>query len=203
MIGLEDGLGRSSLLGVKYDFYIRGPWFEVRDPAAVRSRATLLNAKPVSLFVPAKKVAREVLFKTPPQQSDYVPSGRPARKRTRLASRFRAQSRRPAAQHLSEHFYRESLPRLALVLIRSACGDSVAISLSPTVSFIAKSALEPLRLPRRGRHFSDDCRKLSEKPCQPVREKSLLYDLGATPRHPPHERDGQKVPMLFAAGQYA
>jgi SAM-dependent methyltransferase len=117
MIGLEEGLGRSSMFGVKYDFYISGPWFEVRDPAAIRSRVTLLNDKPVSLFVVAKKVAREVLFKTPPQQSDYVPQWEAGKEMDSLGqSSFGRGVVDWLRSHLSEHFYRESLPRLALIL---------------------------------------------------------------------------------------
>src|SRR5439155_1047463 len=81
MIALEDGVGRSSLFGVKYDFNIRGPWFEVRDPAQVGDRVSLLNHNEVSLFILARKLSREVVFKTAPQQSDYVPqwqAGKPA-----------------------------------------------------------------------------------------------------------------------------
>jgi hypothetical protein len=117
MIGLEDGLGRSSLLGVKYNFYIKGPWFEVRDPAEVRKCVTLVNHNPVCLFVLAKKVSREDLFKTPPQQSHYVAQWEACKG----ADPFGQSSfgRRVVAwlrSHLSEEFYRESLPRLALAL---------------------------------------------------------------------------------------
>lgn len=118
MIALEDGLGRSSLLGVKYDFNIRGPWFEVRDPAEVRDRVTLLTHNEVSLFILARKISPEVIFKTTPQQSDYVPQWEAGEA---VADPFHQSSfgRKVVAwlrNHLPEDFYRESLPRLAILL---------------------------------------------------------------------------------------
>jgi hypothetical protein len=114
MIALEDGLGRSSLLGVKYDFYLNGPWFEVRDPAEIRDRVTLLNYKPVSLFVMAQKKARAVLFKTTPQQSDYVPQWQAGEGADPFGqSRFGRKVVGWLRGHFSEQFYREWLPRLA------------------------------------------------------------------------------------------
>lgn len=117
MVVLKDGSGRSSLFGVKYDFNIRGPWYEVRDPAQVGGRVTLLSGNEVSLFVLARKVSREVIFKSPPQQSDYVPQWRAGQA---IADPFRqsAFGRKVVAwlrTHLPEDFYRETLPRLALL----------------------------------------------------------------------------------------
>ena len=36
MVALEDTFGRSSLLGVKYDFPIQSDWYDVRDPDKIR-----------------------------------------------------------------------------------------------------------------------------------------------------------------------
>jgi len=114
MIALEDGFGRSSLLGVKYDFPLDGPWFEVRDPAEIRDRVTLLNHKPVSLFVLAQKKARAVLFRTTPQQSDYVPQWQAGEGADSFGqSRFGRKVVGWLRGHFSEQFYREWLPRLA------------------------------------------------------------------------------------------
>lgn len=132
MVALEDGLGRSSLLGVKYEFFLSGPWFEVQNPAEVQDRVNLLNYKPVSLFVLAKKNSREVLFKMPPQQSDYVPQWQAGKAgdpfgQSKVGQKVIAWLRR----HVSEQFYREWLPRLALPfdpfrLWRFRCSQSFA-----------------------------------------------------------------------------
>jgi SAM-dependent methyltransferase len=116
MLALENGLGRSSVLGVKYDFHLSGPWFEVHDPAKVRRRATLVNGKPVSLFVLARKNSRQVLFKTPPQQSDYLPQWQAGEACDPFGqSPFGAKIIARLRNALPEHFYREWLPRLAWV----------------------------------------------------------------------------------------
>lgn len=115
MVALEDGLGRSSLLGVKYDFYVRGRWFDVRDPALVGDRVALLSHNEVALFVLANKVARTPIFEKTPQQSDYVPqweSGKALADPLRQTS-FGGKVVQWLRSHLSENFYREWLPRLA------------------------------------------------------------------------------------------
>lgn len=117
MIALEESLARSSLLGVKYDFNVRGPWFEVHDPAQIRDRVTLLSHNEVSLFVLARKLSRESIFKSVPQQSDYTPlwqAGKP------MADPFgQSGFGRKVVEWLRrsvpEDFYREVLPRLAVL----------------------------------------------------------------------------------------
>ncbi len=118
MVALEDGFGRSSLLGVKYDFPLNGPWYEVRDPAEVRERVALVNAKPVTLYVLAKKISREMIFKATPQQSDYLPQWEVGKEVEDpfAQSNFGRQVIDWLRRHFSEQFYRESLPRLALLL---------------------------------------------------------------------------------------
>ena len=46
--------------------------FEVSDPASVKSRVNLANSVPSYLFVLAKKISNEDVFKIIPQQSDYI-----------------------------------------------------------------------------------------------------------------------------------
>lgn len=117
MVGLEDGLGHSSLLGVKYDFLFSGRWYEVRDPAEVRSRICLVNHNPASLFILAQKVSRENIFKTVPQQSDYVPQWQAGKGKDPFGeSGFGRKVIAWLRAHLPETFYREWLPRLALLL---------------------------------------------------------------------------------------
>jgi len=47
-------------------------WYEVKDPAEVRSRVMLVNSKPTYLFTIAQKTAVAAIFKASPYQSDYA-----------------------------------------------------------------------------------------------------------------------------------
>ena len=47
-------------------------WFDVRDPAVVRSRVQLRTFRPAYLCILGNRVADGAIFATPPQQSDYV-----------------------------------------------------------------------------------------------------------------------------------
>lgn len=47
-------------------------WYEVKDPAEVRSRVMLVNSKPTYLFTVAQKTGVADIFKTSPYQSDYA-----------------------------------------------------------------------------------------------------------------------------------
>ncbi|HWX22485.1 MAG TPA: methyltransferase domain-containing protein [Candidatus Binatia bacterium] len=118
MVALEDGLGRSSLLGVKYDFNIRGPWFEVQDPAKVGQRVALIGHNEVSLFVLAKRVSRKPVFEITPQQSDYVPQWQQGQGVDDPfgQSNFGRKVVGWVRRRFSEDFYREALPRLAVLL---------------------------------------------------------------------------------------
>jgi hypothetical protein len=58
------------MVAVEYGFY--RPWYAVSDPANTKARVTLTNAFPVYLFVEAERISSVPLFRTPPQQSDYV-----------------------------------------------------------------------------------------------------------------------------------
>jgi hypothetical protein len=118
MIALDDNVGESSIFGVRYPFPITGPWYEVSDPAQIHSRVTLTNDQSVILMVLALKKARVPIFRTTPQQSDYVPQWQaagdtPAGDATR---------QKPSAVigwlrgQFSETFCRETLPKLALLL---------------------------------------------------------------------------------------
>lgn len=47
-------------------------WYEVKDPAEVRSRVMLVNSKPTYLFIVAQKTGTADIFKASPYQSDYA-----------------------------------------------------------------------------------------------------------------------------------
>lgn len=47
-------------------------WYAVKNPKDVNSRVSLVNSQPVYLLVLAKKISAAKIFKSTPQQSDYV-----------------------------------------------------------------------------------------------------------------------------------
>jgi SAM-dependent methyltransferase len=49
-----------------------GNWYEVSDPNAIRSRVELITFTPMHMLVQAKRVAVKEIFRSIPQQSDYV-----------------------------------------------------------------------------------------------------------------------------------
>ena len=48
-----------------------GGWYEVTDPAAVRSRVQVINDRPTFIYVQARRTKVLPIFETWPQQSDY------------------------------------------------------------------------------------------------------------------------------------
>lgn len=48
------------------------PWFEIVDPAAVKRRVTFVNKRPALMLVLARKERQVEVFRSAPQQSDYV-----------------------------------------------------------------------------------------------------------------------------------
>ena len=49
-----------------------GAWYVVSDPDKIRQRVELSNSTPTYIMTMARRVAELEIFKTPPQQSDYV-----------------------------------------------------------------------------------------------------------------------------------
>lgn len=49
-----------------------GPRYDVADPRVVKQRVTLVDKRPSMLMVQAKRTAVTSVFKTPPEQSDYL-----------------------------------------------------------------------------------------------------------------------------------
>lgn len=64
------GWGRISNVAIPYE--LRGPWYEVVDPAQVRERVVLEREGPVVLHVQARRVRAVPVLEAPPQQSDYA-----------------------------------------------------------------------------------------------------------------------------------
>ena len=90
---------------VIYEDHWPTDWYEVRDPAEVKQRVTLINRYPASLLVLARKTEHVQPFRTAPQQSDYVAwwnevepdAGRPAVRLSRTPVRGAAARWRDAA----------------------------------------------------------------------------------------------------------
>lgn len=116
MLAIEDGLGQSSLFGVKYDFAITGRPYAVRDSAVIRRRVTLVNRNPTALYVLARKTAHVMPFRTLPQQSFFVEQWQTGDVSGRSQRGWGHRLLQWVHARFSEHFIRENLPRLALLL---------------------------------------------------------------------------------------
>jgi hypothetical protein len=57
---------------IAYEDDPEAEWYVVENPAAIRSRVTLINDNPVYLLIVAKRIANSRPFLTMPFQSDYV-----------------------------------------------------------------------------------------------------------------------------------
>jgi hypothetical protein len=64
MVALADDVGIGSFFGLRYYFPITGPWYEVKDPATIRKRVTLMNEESVILMILARKTARVPIFQS-------------------------------------------------------------------------------------------------------------------------------------------
>ncbi len=116
MVVIEDGMVQSSLLGVRYGFPVAGRPHAVRDSAVIRQRVTLVNRKPTALYVLARKTAHVVPFRTFPQQSFFVEQWQPKAGSASPEPGWGHRLLRWVHSRFSEHFIRETLPRLALLL---------------------------------------------------------------------------------------
>jgi SAM-dependent methyltransferase len=117
MVAVVEGLGTSSVFGVKYPFTITSPLYSVQDPAEIKRRVELINDKPVMLMVSAKRISRENIFARTPQQSDYVPQWQEGPNQNPMGqSKGGLRIFTWLRSNLSETFCRETLPKLALFL---------------------------------------------------------------------------------------
>lgn len=115
MVALEDTFGRSSLLGVKYDFPIQSDWYDVLDPDKIRKRNILITRNSAILFVLARKVAKEAIFKSIPRQSEYPADDQSVLNPTNQ-SKFGRVAIASLLRHFPESFWREWLPKLAVIV---------------------------------------------------------------------------------------
>ena len=114
---VEDIAECGNLFGIRYPFHVNGPWYEVADPVDVRSRVTLMNEHPVGLMVWAERISREEIFKTIPQQSDYVPQWDDAEKGA-VVSPAKSVSGKLIAwvrKRFPESLWRDLFPKIALL----------------------------------------------------------------------------------------
>ena len=104
-------------LGVAYPFVERSGLYEVTDPAVVGARVMMMSKLPAYLMVLAEKTAHVTPFRTPPQQSDYVPQWQAGRTVTPLDAMGAGSTTEGwLRSKFSEDFCREMLPRLAGLL---------------------------------------------------------------------------------------
>jgi len=120
MVAIVDDIAEcGNLFGIRYPFLVNGPGYEVVDPVDVGARVTLMNDLPVGLMVLAERVSREEIFKTVPQQSDYVPQWQASLDHSAKEAVARSFSDRVIAwvrQHFPETLWREILPKIAVVV---------------------------------------------------------------------------------------
>jgi SAM-dependent methyltransferase len=114
MVAVEDTFGRSSLLGVKYDFPIQGDWYDVHDPDKIRKRNILITKESLMLMVLAKKVSNTELFRVVPQQSEYGADDQSVLNPANQNSLGRAVVG-ALRRNFPEKFWREFMPKLAAV----------------------------------------------------------------------------------------
>ena len=86
-------------------------WYEVSDPAKVKSRVVLVNSKPTYLMVLAEKKAEVSVFSTQPQQSDYQFLWA-----TRKALK---ENKAPANEGRLKYVYRKFTPRPLKIFLRN------------------------------------------------------------------------------------
>jgi hypothetical protein len=72
VVVVENDIAWRDVLGLRLPIESAGPWYEVADPEAVRSRVVLQNRRPVVIQVQARRIADTTPFAAAPQQSDYV-----------------------------------------------------------------------------------------------------------------------------------
>ncbi len=66
----ENGFSLEHL--IVFEETLTSPWYEVADPRNVRQRVQIINESPTMLLVIARKVKTVEIFRSMPQQSDYV-----------------------------------------------------------------------------------------------------------------------------------
>jgi len=72
VVVLEHDVIGASVMGVNVPLEKAGPWYEVADPANIRSRVLLQTKRPVLIQVQARRVADVPIFDAAPIQSDYT-----------------------------------------------------------------------------------------------------------------------------------
>jgi len=100
----ENGFEMMALL-LKEEGSRGGRYMLTRDPKILRTRVTLVNARPTFIVTIARRTAATPIFEPPPQQSDYAKrwidrdeasaADRTLRKRVRMAARWVRKALRP------------------------------------------------------------------------------------------------------------
>jgi SAM-dependent methyltransferase len=69
VLSAENGYRVSRMVIFEWD---AKDWYEVRDPASLKQRVELVNARYTGLLIEAERIARVPIFQSPPLQSDYA-----------------------------------------------------------------------------------------------------------------------------------
>ncbi len=72
MLAIENDAEFARLLGVRYVSELKGRWYEVTDAAQLGERVTLINRRPVMLFIRARRTECVPVFAEYPQQCDWI-----------------------------------------------------------------------------------------------------------------------------------
>lgn len=86
-------------------------WYEVADPKKVSNRVMLVNNVPLSVRFIAQKIGVKEIFKTTPQQSDYV--------NTWNAFKSVSQNKAELSDSKLKYYYRKLLPYRLKVVLRN------------------------------------------------------------------------------------
>lgn len=88
-----------------------GSWYEVADPKNVKERVTLINNYPLSLMFIAEKISEKEIFKSTPQQSDYI--------YTWGIHHSLSENKKPKGENSLMFLYRKFFPKRLKIVMRN------------------------------------------------------------------------------------
>jgi len=103
----ENGFRVKTMLITPND--VEDEWYAVADPSTAKSRVTLVNSTPLTLFVIAEKINHQEIFKSSPYQSDYSTSWASAKRATET----------PASQRGLKGLYKTVMPKRLRIIARN------------------------------------------------------------------------------------
>lgn len=109
ILSRENGYEVNRVIAVEYDSGRR--WYRVYDPAEKHDRIKLISKRQIGVIVTAKRISEELIFRSNPQQSDYLAEWDENEERKMRAEKKRRSSKLRA---LKDYLIRNH-PRLALI----------------------------------------------------------------------------------------